>query len=146
SYRRYDISSDQIFREMLAPGGDHHKHVVEGGVWWRHAEMHKARARGDEETAARLQAEADEALAALANSGRRVRPRSCWKIRKVSGRETICLIPLPAVVPTANRSVGHGSFRPHALSQRPGTAASAAMASMGAGSEFSEVGLSPPSV
>jgi hypothetical protein len=35
SWRQYDISSDQIFREMLAPGGDHHKYVVEGGVWWR---------------------------------------------------------------------------------------------------------------
>jgi hypothetical protein len=67
SYRRYDISSDQIFREMLAPGGNHHKYVVEGGAWWRHTEMHRARARGDEETASRLQAETDEALRILSS-------------------------------------------------------------------------------
>jgi hypothetical protein len=65
SWRRYDISSDQIFREMLAPGGDYHRHVVEGGAWWRHTEMHKARARGDRETVARLQAEMDAKLTAI---------------------------------------------------------------------------------
>jgi len=65
SWRRYDISSDRIFREMLAPGGDYHRHVVEGGAWWRHTEMHKARARGDRETVARLQAEMDAKLTAI---------------------------------------------------------------------------------
>jgi hypothetical protein len=65
SWRQYDISSDQIFREMLAPGGDHHKYVVKGGAWWRHTELCKAQARGDEGTAARLQAEIDANLAAI---------------------------------------------------------------------------------
>ena len=65
SWRQYDISSDRIFRDMLAPGGNHHKHVVEGGVWWRHTEIRKAQARGDEETATRLQIEMDEKLAAI---------------------------------------------------------------------------------
>ena len=67
SWRRYDISSDQIFREMLAPGGNYHRYVVEGGAWWRHTEMHKARARGDGETVARLQAEMDANLTAIAS-------------------------------------------------------------------------------
>jgi hypothetical protein len=65
SWRRYDISSDQIFRQMLAPGGNHHKHVVTGGAWWQHTEIRKALARGDEETAARLQAEMDADSAAI---------------------------------------------------------------------------------
>ena len=64
SWRQYDISSDRVFRNMLAPGGNHHKHVVEGGVWWRHTEIRKAQARGDEETVTRLQTEMDEKLAA----------------------------------------------------------------------------------
>jgi len=68
SWRRYDISSDQIFREMLAPGGNHHKCVVEGGAWWRHTEIRKARAQGDGEAAARLQAEIDAELAAIVSS------------------------------------------------------------------------------
>jgi hypothetical protein len=61
-------SSDQIFREMLALGGNHHHCVVEGGAWWRHTEVRKAQARGDEETAARLQAEMDAETAALGMS------------------------------------------------------------------------------
>jgi hypothetical protein len=65
SWRQYDITSDQIFREMLAPGGDDHKHVVEGGAWWRHTEIRKAQASGDRETVARLQAEMDAGLAAI---------------------------------------------------------------------------------
>jgi hypothetical protein len=68
SWRRYDISSDQIFREMLAPGGDHHKYVVEGGAWWQHTEIRKAQAQGDGETVARLQAEMDAKLAAIVSS------------------------------------------------------------------------------
>jgi len=67
SWRQYDITSDEIFREMLAPGGDDHKHVVEGGAWWRHTEMRKAQARGDQDTVARLQAEADAELELLAS-------------------------------------------------------------------------------
>jgi hypothetical protein len=43
SWRRYDISSDQIFRRMLAPGGNHHKDVVEGGVWWQRTEIRRCR-------------------------------------------------------------------------------------------------------
>jgi hypothetical protein len=43
SWRQYDISSDQIFREMLAPGGSHHKYVVEGGSWQRHVQFMKRR-------------------------------------------------------------------------------------------------------
>jgi hypothetical protein len=62
SDRQYDISSDEL-RDMLAPGGGYHKNVVEGGVWWKHTELRKAQARGDEETVARLQAEAHARLA-----------------------------------------------------------------------------------
>jgi hypothetical protein len=65
SWRQYNITSDEIFRKMLAPGGNHHRHVVEGGAWWQHTEIRKVRARGDEETAARLQAEQDAVTAAL---------------------------------------------------------------------------------
>jgi hypothetical protein len=50
---------------MLEPGGNHRKHVVKGGSWWRHTEIRKAQARGDEETVARLQAENDAALEAI---------------------------------------------------------------------------------
>jgi hypothetical protein len=63
SWRKYDITSDEIFRRMLAPGGNHHRCVVEGGAWWQHTEIRKAQARGDEDTAARLQAEMDAEIA-----------------------------------------------------------------------------------
>jgi hypothetical protein len=64
-WRQYVLKSDEILHEALAPGGDHHKYVVEGGSWWRHTEIRKARARGDGETAARLQAESDAELEAI---------------------------------------------------------------------------------
>ena len=63
SWRRYDIRSDRIFHKMLSVGGDHHKYVVEGGCWWRHTELRKAQANGNEEAVARLQAEIDAGLA-----------------------------------------------------------------------------------
>jgi hypothetical protein len=63
-YRRAQTSEDDL-RRWLAEGGSHHEHVVEGGVWWRHTEVRKARARGDEETAARLQAKLDAELAGV---------------------------------------------------------------------------------
>jgi hypothetical protein len=52
--------TEQDLRKMLAPDGDHHKYVVEGGAWWRRTEIRKAHARGDGATVARLQAEEDE--------------------------------------------------------------------------------------
>jgi hypothetical protein len=55
SWRRYDISDDKIFREMLAPGGDHHKDIVEGGVWWCHTEIERAKKRGDRKRVAQIQ-------------------------------------------------------------------------------------------
>jgi hypothetical protein len=57
--------SEPDLRAMLAPGGRDHKHIVEGGVWWKHTERRKALARGDEETAARLRAELDAELDAI---------------------------------------------------------------------------------
>jgi hypothetical protein len=57
SWRRYDISSDEIFREMLAPGGDHHKYVVEGGTWRRFAALEHAKCMGDVATCERLERE-----------------------------------------------------------------------------------------
>ena len=65
SWRRYDIRSDRIFHKMLSVGGDHHKYVVEGGCWWRHTELRKAQANGNEEAVARLQAEIDAGLAEI---------------------------------------------------------------------------------
>jgi hypothetical protein len=77
SWRQYDLSYDeahQIFREMLEPGGDHHKDVVEGGVWWQRTEICRAQARGDQETVARLQAEKDADLAAIASDIKSLHP------------------------------------------------------------------------
>jgi hypothetical protein len=50
---------------MLSVGGNHHKDVVEGGSWWQHTELRKAQANGNEEAAARLQAEIDARLAEI---------------------------------------------------------------------------------
>jgi hypothetical protein len=63
-YRWAQTSEDDL-RKCLAPGGEHYQYVVEGGAWWRHTELRKAQARGDQATAARLRAEMDAALAAL---------------------------------------------------------------------------------
>jgi hypothetical protein len=65
SWRRYDISSDEIFREMLAPGGDHHKYIIEGGAWWRHTEIRRAEKRGDHEILKQLKAEQAASVAAI---------------------------------------------------------------------------------
>jgi hypothetical protein len=74
SYRQYDISSDKIFREMLAPGGEYHKDIVEGGAWWLHTEMHRAEKRGDRKTLKRLQAEQEHEIAKLVASFRSISP------------------------------------------------------------------------
>src|SRR5262249_14704689 len=39
--------SEADFRAMLAPGGDHHKYIVEGGAWWRFAAAEHAKCIGD---------------------------------------------------------------------------------------------------
>jgi hypothetical protein len=44
---------EQELREMLVPGGTHHKYVVKGGSWWRHTEIARAKKRGDRETVQR---------------------------------------------------------------------------------------------
>ena len=58
SYRQYDMSSDEIFREMLAPGGSHHKYIVKGGSWFESVEEEKARraAKGDPKKLAKIEA------------------------------------------------------------------------------------------
>jgi hypothetical protein len=60
SWRQYEISSDEVFREMLAPGGSHHKNVVKGGVWFDSVEDAKARhaAKGDPRRLTRIEARA----------------------------------------------------------------------------------------
>jgi hypothetical protein len=30
--------TEQDLREMLAPGGSHHKNIIEDGAWWRHTD------------------------------------------------------------------------------------------------------------
>jgi hypothetical protein len=49
--------SEADFRTMLAPDGDHHKFVVEGGTWWRSAKREHAKCLGDTETVQRLDEE-----------------------------------------------------------------------------------------
>ena len=43
-------SSDEEIRATLAPGGNHHECVVEGGAWWRHWQLYLAEAKGETET------------------------------------------------------------------------------------------------
>jgi hypothetical protein len=79
NFSRYERHSDPRFRwkeprseadlrAMLAPGGDHHKYVVEGGAWWRSAKMKYAKCSGDDETYQRLKDEEDKELTALTES------------------------------------------------------------------------------
>jgi hypothetical protein len=46
----YRYTEDQL-RAKIAPGGDHHHYVVEGGAWWVHTkwviEMREAWLEGD---------------------------------------------------------------------------------------------------
>jgi len=65
SWRRYDISSNEIFREMPAPGGGHHENIIEGGAWWRHTEIRRAEKRGDHERLKQLKTEQDASVAAV---------------------------------------------------------------------------------
>jgi hypothetical protein len=57
--------TEQDLREMLAPGGSHHKNIIEGGAWWRHTEIRRAEKRGDHEMLKQLEAEQDAAVAAI---------------------------------------------------------------------------------
>ena len=57
--------SEADFRAMLASGRDHHKYVVEGGAWWRHAKKEYAKCSGDDKTYQRLKNEQNKELAAL---------------------------------------------------------------------------------
>lgn len=61
---QYEVT-EQDLREKLAPGGYHHKLVVEGGAWWRHTEILRAEKRGDRKTFKRLKAEQDAIKKAL---------------------------------------------------------------------------------
>src|SRR5262249_53807548 len=57
--------TEQDLRKMIAPGGKQHKHVVEGGAWWRHTEMRRAQKRGDIETYNQLKEQGEAKLAAI---------------------------------------------------------------------------------
>ena len=81
-FSRYERHSDPRFewkqprseadlRAMLVPLGDHHKHVVEGGAWWRFAKTEYAKRSGDNETYQRLKDEQEKELAALGESLRK---------------------------------------------------------------------------
>src|SRR5262252_4853573 len=50
-------TTEQDLRKRLAPGERQHKHIVEGGAWWRHTEIERAKKRGDRKTLKRLQAQ-----------------------------------------------------------------------------------------
>jgi hypothetical protein len=63
-YQRRQTSEADL-RALLMESGEYHHHTVPGGVWWRDTELHKARARGDQEAIARLEAEQEAALAEL---------------------------------------------------------------------------------
>jgi len=54
--------TEQDLRKMLAPGGNHHKCVIEGGAWWRHTEMRRALKRGDIETYNQLKKQGEAEL------------------------------------------------------------------------------------
>jgi hypothetical protein len=60
--------SEAELRALIAKGGTNRKLVTKGGAWWRHTEMHKAQARGDQETLRRLQAEQDALLGEIVSS------------------------------------------------------------------------------
>jgi hypothetical protein len=51
-------TTEQELREMLAPGGNQHKYIVEGGAWFEHTEFAKARraAKGDPKKLAKIDA------------------------------------------------------------------------------------------
>src|SRR5215831_297787 len=79
NFSRYERHSDPRFRwkqprsevdlrAMLAPGGDHHKYVVEGGAWWRFAKMEYLKRSGDDEAYQQLKDEQEKELAAFAKS------------------------------------------------------------------------------
>jgi len=63
---RYEPWDETRLRAKLAPGGDDRKHIDEGGVWWRHVEIHKAVRDGDTERAEALRHEQSAIRAALA--------------------------------------------------------------------------------
>ena len=69
------IETEADLRDML---GDehHHKLISKGGSWWLHTEIARAKAKGDQKTATKLQAEADKRLrklsAALAPTAHRL--------------------------------------------------------------------------
>jgi hypothetical protein len=51
--RVWRASSEQEIKAMIEPGGYHHDAVREGGVWWRHVQLHIAERDGD--TSVRVQ-------------------------------------------------------------------------------------------
>ena len=58
------IETEADLRDML---GDehHHKLISKGGSWWLHTEIARAKAKGDQKTATKLQAEADKRVAEI---------------------------------------------------------------------------------
>ena len=52
-------------RAKLANDERYRKLISEGGSWWLHTEVSRAKARGDEKRAAKLQAQADEIVASV---------------------------------------------------------------------------------
>lgn len=64
-YQHYRATEADLRAMLAAEGGREHNLIVSGGVWWREVEINKAKARGDQITADRLQAESDAELAKL---------------------------------------------------------------------------------
>jgi hypothetical protein len=53
SFKRY---TDTELSARLAPGGDHHADVVEGGIWWLHTQCNIAEHAGDTKRLKKLEA------------------------------------------------------------------------------------------
>jgi hypothetical protein len=60
--------SEAELRALIAEGGKEHKLVVEGGAWWLHTELAKAKARGDRKRTAQIQKHLDRNRGKLAKS------------------------------------------------------------------------------
>jgi hypothetical protein len=70
--RRYNPTTDEQIFSQLEPGGRNYDLVTEGGTWWRHAEM--ARAKRDEDGVKynKLKQENDLAFEAWANAFKQI--------------------------------------------------------------------------
>ena len=70
--RGYNPTTDEEIFSQLEVGGRNHDLVKEGGTWWKHAEMARAKRDGDEVKYLHLKAENDAAIAAWANAFKRM--------------------------------------------------------------------------